>query len=432
MCENLKPGYKASEVGVIPEDWEARSLVDICWFQEGPGVRSHQFVASGVKLLNGTNIFDGRVVLDSTNRYISKAEAYGAYRHFLVDEGDILIASSGVSIDKFHEKVAFTRNDALPLCMNTSTIRFKPDARHLVPNYLYFLLQSYLFKTQIGTQATGSAQLNFGPSHIAKVSFPLPPQIGEQRLIAEALADIDNLTRGVEQLIAKKRHIKQGAMQELLTGKKRLPGFRGEWEVKLLGAMGNCYRGVSYNPNADLSAFDLDSTIRLLRSNNVQDAKVVFSDMQFVDSRRVSDIQRLRPNDILICMANGSRNLVGKAARFSANDGFAYTFGAFMGCFRPDTQAADAKYIFYLFQTEVYRIHIDILLAGSSINNLRPSDLEAFSIPFRVQREEQEAIATILSDMDAEIAALEVKLGKYRQIKQGMMQELLTGRIRLV
>jgi type I restriction enzyme S subunit len=196
--------------------------------------------------------------------------------------------------------------------------------------------------------------------------------------------------------------------------------------------MGKCYRGVNYKPGTDLSAFDTDSTVRLLRSNNVQQAKVVFVDMQFVDSGRVSEVQRLRLNDILICMANGSRGLVGKAGRFSADDGFKYTFGAFMGCFRPDGQVADPNYVFYLFQTEKYQVHISILLAGSSINNLRPADLEALSIPVPSEKDEQTAIAAVLSDMDAEIAALEAKLAKARQIKQGMMHNLLTGRIRLV
>jgi type I restriction enzyme S subunit len=102
-------------------EWELKWLKDICWYQEGPGVRNYQFTNQGVKLLNGTNIANGKVSLDTTNRYISEEEAYGCYKHFLVDDGDILIASSGVTIDKFHEKVAFASSENLPLCMNTST-----------------------------------------------------------------------------------------------------------------------------------------------------------------------------------------------------------------------------------------------------------------------------------------------------------------------
>jgi type I restriction enzyme S subunit len=158
----------------------------------------------------------------------------------------------------------------------------------------------------------------------------------------------------------------------------------------------------------------------------------MFTDMQYVNSARVSADQRLRVNDILICTANGSRDLVGKAAKFSAEDGFEYTFGAFMGCFRPYCEAANPDFVFYLFQTEKYRRHIAVLLAGSSINNLTPSNIETLVIPLPPAKIEQTAIADILSDMDTEITALDAKLRKARHIKQGMMQELLTGRIRLV
>ena len=130
-------------------------------------------------------------------------------------------------------------------------------------------------------------------------------------------------------------------------------------------------------------------------------------------------------------MANGSRDLVGKAARFVADDGLKYTFGAFMGAFRPNAQSANPAFTFFLFQTEAYRTHIATLLAGSSINNLRPTSVEALATRIPVDIAEQTAIAASLSDMDAEIAALEQRLAKARSLKQGMMQELLTGRIRL-
>jgi type I restriction enzyme S subunit len=280
--------------------------------------------------------------------------------------------------------------------------------------------------------ATGNGQPNLNTTLIGNFKIPLPPTKAEQAAIAEVLSDADAFIESLDQLLTKKRRLKQGAMQELLTGKKRLPGFSSDWEETTLGQLGECLRGVSYNPTVDLSPFDKDSTVRLLRSNNVQEARVVFADMQFVNCGRVSADQRLRPSDILICMANGSRDLVGKAGRFSADDGFGYTFGAFMGCFRPNGQTADPDFVFFLFQTEAYRAHISILLAGSSINNLTPGSVEALVIGVPPDRAEQTAVAAILSDMDGEIAALEAKLAKARSLKQGMMQELLTGKVRLV
>jgi|CXWL01.1.fsa_nt_gi type I restriction enzyme S subunit len=203
-------------------EWETVQLPDVSWFQEGPGVRTHQFTLSGVKLLNGTNISNGRLLLDSTMRYVSNGEAEGAYKHFLVDEGDILLATSGVTIDKLHEKVAVAQHEQLPLCMNTSTVRFKVTNSRLITSYLYLFLRSDVFKKQIGRQATGSAQLNFGPSHLKKVDIPLPPSLPEQTAIATVLSDMDAELAALEARRNKTRDLKQGMMQELLTGRIRL------------------------------------------------------------------------------------------------------------------------------------------------------------------------------------------------------------------
>jgi type I restriction enzyme S subunit len=200
--------------------WEVKALHEVCWFQEGPGVRNTQFTVSGIKLLNGTNIFRGILNLDSTDRFISQKEAYGGYAHFLADAGDIVIASSGITIEKFHDKVAVVRDHDLPFCMNTSTIRFKPNSQ-IAPDFLYQFLTSESFKRSIGGQATGSAQLNFGPSHVAKVLISLP-EYAEQTAISEILSDMDAEIAIMETKLTKARDLKQGMMQELLTGRIRL------------------------------------------------------------------------------------------------------------------------------------------------------------------------------------------------------------------
>jgi type I restriction enzyme S subunit len=293
-------------------------------------------------------------------------------------------------------------------------------------------MNSRVGRVQVEGVQYGTAQKQFNISDAVNFKYPVPT-LAEQETIAGALSDADAWIESLEQLIAKKRQIKQGAMQELLTGKTRLPGFSGEWETKSLGDLGRCQRGVCYNPNTDLYPFDTPSSVRLLRSNNVQDAAVVLDDVQFVDSSRVSPDQYLTAGDVLICMANGSRSLVGKAGRFQSEQELEalHTYGAFMGSFRPSTESSDPTFVFYLFQTDAYRRHVMLLLAGSSINNLTPASLESHTVQVPAIKAEQTAIATVLSDMDAEIASLEAKLTKARQIKQGMMQELLTGRIRL-
>ncbi len=203
------------------EGWEVMKLTKLVWFQEGPGVRNSQFTNSGVKLLNGTNIEDGKLLLDKTDRYISNKEAFGWYSHFLVDDGDILIACSGVTIDKFEEKVTIANTNHLPLCMNTSTMRFKILSNVLSKRYFFHFLKSKSFKRQIGGKATGSAQLNFGPSHVKMVEISIP-NVKEQENIAAILSDMDAEIEVLETKLEKYKKVKLGMMQNLLTGKIRL------------------------------------------------------------------------------------------------------------------------------------------------------------------------------------------------------------------
>jgi type I restriction enzyme S subunit len=211
MQELLKP----------KEGWNVKKLPELVWFQEGPGVRNSQFTNSGVKLLNGTNIEDGKLLLEKTDRYISEKEANGWYSHFLVDEGDILIACSGVSIDKFDKKVTIANLSNLPLCMNTSTMRFKIKSNLLSKAFFFHFLKSKSFKDQIGGKATGSAQLNFGPSHVKLVEIHYP-NFYEQERISHIITDMDTEIDAMEGKLEKCRIIKIGMMQNLLTGKIRL------------------------------------------------------------------------------------------------------------------------------------------------------------------------------------------------------------------
>lgn len=167
--------------------WSIEELPNLVFFQEGPGVRNNQYTDSGVKLLNVANLKDGNVYLDNTDRYISEEEAYGKYSHFLVDEGDLIIASSGIKVEYFDKKMGFAKKEHLPLCMNTSTIRFKTlDKDILDIEYFAYFLKTNYFKKQISRLITGSAQLNFGPSHLKQIKVILPP-IETQKKIVEVL-----------------------------------------------------------------------------------------------------------------------------------------------------------------------------------------------------------------------------------------------------
>ena len=219
---SVRDGFAKSKLGELPDDWNLSLIPKFYWFQEGPGVRKHQFTETGVKLLNGTNIQKSRVDLTTTKTHISEDEAYGGYKHFLADSGDLIIACSGISVDRFDEKIAFLEDHHLPLCMNTSTMRFKvkKDAKASLEFLRYFMM-SPLFKNQIRRQITGSAQLNFGPSHVDKCYIALP-SYDEQQKIAAVLINADKQIDLLEQQLADLQQEKKALMQVLLTGKKRV------------------------------------------------------------------------------------------------------------------------------------------------------------------------------------------------------------------
>lgn len=184
----------------VPKGWEKLKISKKLFFQEGPGVRKWQFTDEGIKLLNVGNINNGKVNLNSTSNHLSIEEATGKYKHFLVDEGDLLIACSGIIVDNFHNKIAFAEKEHLPLCLNTSTMRFKTLKKDVDLDYFKYFLQTVHFSSQLQKLITGSAQLNFGPSHIKKIDFLYPP-LETQKRIAQILDDAADLLDKTAQLL---------------------------------------------------------------------------------------------------------------------------------------------------------------------------------------------------------------------------------------
>ena len=194
--------------------WPSLPLTEAFWFQEGPGVRNWQFTTAGIKLLNVANIEKGGTLnLEKTDRHLDETEVAKKYSHFLVDAGDLVIASSGISFDDgglFRTRGAFFRAEQLPLCLNTSTIRFKAIDGVSDLRFLRLWLNGREFRSQITKLVTGTAQQNFGPSHLKATKITLPP-LAEQRRIAEvldraealrakrraALAQLDSLTQAL-------------------------------------------------------------------------------------------------------------------------------------------------------------------------------------------------------------------------------------------
>lgn len=213
--EELLTGKKRLEG--FNDKWERKRFNEVCWFQEGPGLRNWQFTNTGMKVINVTNLEFGYLNLSKTDRYISLEEFHRMYKHFEIDDHDIVMASSGNS----YGKVAVVRKQDLPLLMNTSVIRFKPMNK-LNYNFLLQFLKSKLFIGQIDLLITGGAQPNFGPAHLNKIEINLPAKVEEQRLIGNILSDMDNEIEKLQKKLDKYKNIKSGMMEELLTGKRRL------------------------------------------------------------------------------------------------------------------------------------------------------------------------------------------------------------------
>lgn len=204
--------FKDDEGSNFPK-WVDRKLDTVAWYQEGPGVRRNQYRKNGVKLLNVGNIDNNKLMLDKTDRFISEEEAYSNYNHFLVDSGDILIACSGVSFNTYSQKICIAEENHLPLCMNTSTMRFKP-LQGIEQIFLYQFLKSTYFKHQVFRILTGSAQFNFGPSHIKYFKIPLPSK-PEQVKIANFLSSIDKKIEFVLQQLNQTKEFKKALLQQM-------------------------------------------------------------------------------------------------------------------------------------------------------------------------------------------------------------------------
>lgn len=270
-------------------------ISDAVWFQEGPGVRNTQYTTEGVKLLNVANLVDGEVDLSNTNRYISEEEAYGKYKHFLVDEGDLIIASSGIKVDYFDKKMGFIKKEHLPLCMNTSTIRFKTlNADVLDIRYFMYFLKSESFKQQLAVQITGSAQLNFGPSHLKKMSVKIVP-MAQQKEIVHNLSEIDRLISYRQQQLIKLDELVKSRFIEMFGDPVNNPMG---WQV----AEFSQYITFLTSGSRGWAQYFSNEGEYFITIKNVKNCKITLEDVQYVIPPNNAEAKRTRvqEGDLLI------------------------------------------------------------------------------------------------------------------------------------
>lgn len=409
---NIPKGYKQTEVGVIPEDWEVTQLIAIADVRDGTH-ESPKYTKTGVPFVTSKNILAGRVDFEDIT-FISEDDAKAVNKRSKVDVNDILLSMIGTV-----GNAALVDFDPEFCIKNVALI--KPLASQIESRFLIQVIRSDNYGSYIDNKLDGGIQKFISLGMLRGLEVPMPPTKAEQEAIAGALSDADALIESLDRLIAKKRDLKQGAMQALLTGKRRLPGFSGEWAVKTLGDIADTdpeNLGSDTHPNYTFNYIALeDVDVGTLRSYSEQAFRTAPS-----RARR-----KLRKNDVLVSTVRP--NLMSHMLFHEDGDRWVCSTGFCV--VRCRAGVSHPGYIFFhMFANGVSR-QIDALLTGSNYPAINSGDVRALQIPIP-EYEEQAAIAEVLADMDAEIVVLEQRRDKARLVKQGMMQELLTGRIRLI
>jgi type I restriction enzyme S subunit len=358
------------------DKWIGRDLSEAYWFQEGPGVRNWQFTSSGIKLLNVANITKlGTIDLNKTERCLSEEEVEKKYKHFLVDIGDLVIASSGISFDTdglLRTRGAFVQKEHLPLCMNTSTIRFKAKEGVSDLNFLKFWLDSYEFREQITRLVTGSAQQNFGPSHLKSIQIKLPP-LREQKRIAAIAQKADRLRRTRRYALQLSNTYLPSVFLEMFGDPVTNPmGWQMHPLNKHLTFITSGARG--------WAQYYAPSGTRFIRSFDVQMNHISQSDAVFVKPPDSAETQRtqVQPNDVLLTIT-GSR--IGRVAPVPVSIGTAYV-SQHVAILRLDKSLHPLFLSMFLSEERGGQEQIRKMQYGQTKPGLNFDQIRAFKIPY--------------------------------------------------
>ena len=386
----MKEGYKQTEIGIIPNDWEVKTISEFTTPVRGGSPRP----AGDPKYFNGnfipwltvaslTNIPISQIYVSETDNYLTEA---GSFHSRILEKETLIIANSGATL-------GVAKLLSIKCCANDGIAALLDFDTNISKFYIVYFINTKI-KYLREVVATGNGQPNLNTDLIGKIQIPLPPTLTEQTAIATALSDADGLITGLEKLIAKKRNIKQGAMQQLLQPKEG-------WEVKKLGEVCDIKKG------------------QLI----TEETRILGSIPVIAGGKKPA-------------YYHNKANRLGRTITISgsgANAGYVsfhnYPIFASDCSTIEESKLYSIDFLFYFLQLSQEKIYK--MQTGGAQPHIHPSDLNPMSI-FVPSKEEQNRIALVLSDMDAEISALEQKLEKYKKIKLGMMQELLSGKTRLV
>ena len=399
--------------------WEIILVSDFIDIQNGFAFKSENFIKNGIPLVKIASIQSKKVVVDEKETYPKIV----IDEKFKVHYNDLVIAMSGATTGKIglykYKNYAYLNQR---VCKISSR-----NQKKLINKYLFYLFSSHSFANQMNECLTAGAQPNLSPSQIGAMKFFIPTNIDEQQRMVYYLENIDYLVESLKQMIKKKKLIKQGVMQELLTGKKRLPGFNKEWKQVELGSLGEIYNGLTGKTKNDfgwgnskyvtflnvLNNRKLNN--KLFEKVNINEVQnfIKYGDLFFNTSSEI-------PEEVALCSA-----FMDKTNDNIAVNSFCFGFRLY------DLKRIFPLYIVDYFRSNDGRKKIIQIAQGSTRYNLSKEYFLKLLIPIP-EYEEQKAISTIISDIDDEINFLEQELEKYKNIKQGMMEQLLTGKIRLI
>ncbi len=413
-------GYKQTEVGVIPEEWIVAPLSQaVEQLEAGVSVNSIDedigSYAQEKAILKTSAIVGGQFFPHECKkiapRDIGRAKLNPRFDTIIVSRMNTpdLVGECGYVFDDFPNLFLPDR-----LWMT----RIHRDSNVCV-RWLSYLLSSKPYKTRLKGLATGTSGSMKNIAKDALFTIPIAyPRETEQRAIADALSDVDALLDGLDRLIAKKRDLKQAAMQQLLTGQTRLPGFAEEWEVKRLGDIATCFSGGT--PATHVQSY-YNGDIPWITSSDLNKGFIVDIDGRITqEGLKNSAAKMVEPNTLLIALYGATSGVTAISKIFAAIN---------QAVLAIVTNKDDTMFLFYKLKSLKDWLISTFTQGGQP--NLSGEIVKSIelSIP---SLSEQTAIAAVLSDMDAEIAAIEQRRHKTRNLKQAIMQELLTGKTRLV
>ena len=435
---SIPKGYKKTEVGVIPEEWCVKKLGEVCKILRGGSPRPiEDYLTTSPSGINWIKIGD----VSSDSKYITYTEEKiipeGASYSRNVYPGDFLLSNS----------MSYGRPYILNIegCIHDGWLVLQEFFRFFESDFLYYGLSSAIILKQYEMKAAGSSVHNLNKDLVSDVIAVIPP-LPEQKAIAEVLSDMDALIEAQKELIAKKRDIKQGAMQELLSGRMRLPGYEtkgwkhtdigdipDDWDVKKLGEEGVFLTTSSYTRSelreygdvACLHYGDIHTRFHTWLDCSSTELPMISRDM-------VKQYPYLKNGDLVIADASEDYEGLGDCVEICNIDSRLCIGGLHTIVYRAKPGLFAPSYIGLLRNLQVVKNQLVSQAVGTKVYSLTNSMIGSILVPVPFLLPEQQAIAEVLSDMEDEIENLEAELKKLNHMKRGMMQELLTGRIRLI